>query len=691
MPNAHSCNLLPTPRHGFLAIALGFATLALCPPLRAQELAPDSIGSCWTYDTPDARFRVDVVAHGLRVPGSIAFLSATRAFVAERQVGRLSFVDLRSGALSPLSGVPPVVGEVDGGLLDVIVHPDFASNGLIYYVYAEHTDSGNAAVVERARVDGDQLTDRKRLLNVHPYIDNVNQFGARLVLEHGFLFIAIGDRELPERAQDLSTDLGKVVRLRDDGSIPADNPFVHRAGARPEIWSLGHRNSHGLAIDPRTGALWEHEHGPRGGDEINIIRAGRNYGWPVITYGIEYSGEPVGDGITHRAGMEQPVYFYLPSIAPTGMAFYSGRELPRWRNNLFLGSLSYGHLNRVVLDGNRVVREERLLRDRGWRIREVRMGLDGQLYLGVESGLLVRISRATASNGSSSCARGASTYDPWARVADTPVTRGSLIAAYDADARRAVWLPSGSETHGAADATLEWDGSSWAAISSPAPAARLRSAVATDPGGGVLLFGGIGPDSARSSESWRYASHHWTQLSGVGPSARSNASMTFDLDHHRTLLWGGAPCTDRVLWSWDGKGWSRLDSAGPPARQNAAIAYDQSTRSVVLLGGRDCRGHAIRDAWRWDGRRWTQLAPVRASAGTCLVYSPTRNRMLLFATDSARAGAAWQLDGARWHRTRPSPPALADAACVADPHQDRIVLVGRSPGATASQTYFILR
>lgn len=215
--------------------------------------------------------------------------------------------------------------------------------------------------------------------------------------------------------------------------------------------------------------------------------------------------------------------------------------------------------------------------------------------------------------------------------------------------------------------------------------------MATDPGGGVLLFGGIGPDSARSSESWRYASHRWTQLSGVGPPARSNASMTFDLDHHRTLLWGGAPCTDRVLWSWDGKGWSRLDSAGPPARQNAAIAYDQSTRSVVLLGGRDCRGHAIRDAWRWDGRRWTQLAPVRASAGTCLVYSPTRNRMLLFATDSARPGTAWQLDGARWHRTRPSPPALADAACVADSHQDRIVLVGRSPGATASQTYLILR
>ena len=267
-----------------------------------------------------------------------------------------------------------MVGQVDGGLLDVIVHPDFSRNRWLYFAYSERTDSGNAAIVERARLDDNRLVDRQRLLAVHPYLDNVNQFGARLVLDHRYLYIAVGERDVPELAQDLSSDAGKILRLREDGSIPGDNPFVGRAGVRPEIWSLGHRNPQGLAIEPRTGLLWEHEHGPRGGNEINLIRAGRNYGWPVITYGIEYTGEPVGAGITRHAGMEQPRYFYVPSIAPTGMAFYTGKGFPSWRGNIFLGSLSYRHLNRLVLDGTRIVREERLLRDRQWRIREVRQG-----------------------------------------------------------------------------------------------------------------------------------------------------------------------------------------------------------------------------------------------------------------------------------------------------------------------------
>ncbi|MGH7623259.1 MAG: PQQ-dependent sugar dehydrogenase, partial [Gemmatimonadaceae bacterium] len=388
------------------AIALAALATAVAWPrgVRAQEIAHDTVGSCWSYDTPDARFDVEVVANGLRVPVSLAFLPGGRALVAERPVGKLSFVDLRTGALTPIGGVPPVVGRVDGGLLDVIAHPEFAHNGQIFFAYTEHTDSGNATVVERARIEGDTLRDRTRLLSVHPYIDNVNQFGARLVLDRGYLYAAIGDREIPALAQDLTTDAGKIVRLREDGSVPSDNPFVGRSGARPEIWSLGHRNPHGLAIDPRTGELWEHEHGPRGGDEINIIRRGRNYGWPVITYGIEYTGEPVGAGLTHHAGMEQPVYAYVPSIAPTGMSFYTGADFPRWKQSIFLGSLSYRHLNRVVLSGDRVVREERLLRDRGWRIREVRQGPDGFLYLGIESGLLVRIRPQRES--SARCARG---------------------------------------------------------------------------------------------------------------------------------------------------------------------------------------------------------------------------------------------------------------------------------------------
>lgn len=655
--------------------------------LRAQERATDTVGSCWTYRTPDARFRAEVVARDLTVPVSIAFLPDGRALVAERPVGRLSFVNLRTGALTPIEGVPPVVGVVDGGLLDVVAHEGFSRNGLIYFAYTEHTDSGNATVVERARLDGQRMVDRARMLAVHPYIDNVNQFGARLVLDRGYLYIGIGDRELPELAQDLSTDAGKIVRLRDDGTVPANNPFARVVGARPEIWSLGHRNPHGLAIDPFTGALWEHEHGPRGGDEINIIRAGRNYGWPVITYGIEYSGEPVGKGLTHRDGMEQPVYFYIPSIAPSGMAFYSGPDFTRWRGNVFLGSLSYRHLNRVVLRGNRVVREERLLSDRGWRIREVRQGPDGFLYLGVESGLLVRLRPgAEKTRASASCARGIDASDPWIVSPGARLPNGRLTAAYDADARHVILLDDAT-----ADTTWEWDRHSWLAVPGITPPARAGQSIATDPGSGALLFGGIGPDGTPVSESWHYATRRWSQVSESGPPARAQASMAYDLDHHRTLLWGGAPCTDSRVWSWDGKAWAVIDSTGPPPRKGAAMTYDLSTRSIVLAGGRDCAGRAQRESWRWDGTRWSRLSSLPATGSICLVYSATRNHILLVALDSLKAGRAWQLNGARWEAAAPRPPALRNATCAVDAAGQRIVLAGRAPASVASETYLLLR
>ena len=589
-----------------ITIALcAIASGALSAP-GAQASATDTVGSCWSYHTSDAHVRAEVVARGLTVPVSIAFLPDGRAIVAERPLGRLSFVDLRTGALTPITGVPPVVSEVDGGLLDVIAHPDFARNGVLYFAYTEHTDSGNATVVERARLERTQLEDRTRMLAVHPYIDNVNQFGARLVLDHGYLYIALGDRELPELAQDLSTDAGKIVRLREDGSIPADNPFVNVAGARPEIWSLGHRNPHGLTIAPRTGALWEHEHGPRGGDEINIIRAGRNYGWPVVTYGIEYSGEPVGAGLTHREGMEEPSYYYVPSIAPSGMAFYTGADFPRWRNNIFLGSLSYRHLNRVVLDGDRVVREERLLRDRGWRIREVRQGLDGFLYIGVENGLLVRLRpEPEADERSARCARGIVASDAWTSVPGRT-----------------------------------------------APASPVAA------------------------------------LAALG---RADASTANDIDHHRTLLWGGAPCTDRTLWSWDEKALTAVDTTGPPARKGAAITYDPTTRSLVLAGGHDCAGHAQRESWRWDGARWTRLSALPRAPSSCLVYSAALNRMLFFAIDSVGASTAWKLRGAKWEATGPRPPTLRNATCTVDAASARNVLAGRAPNADSSQTWLLLQ
>jgi glucose/arabinose dehydrogenase len=660
--------------------------------MRAQDAPGDTVGACWSYRTPDASFRAEIVVSGLKVPVSLAFLADGRALVAERPVGKLDFVDLRSGAITPIDGVPAVVGQVDGGMLEIVAHPDYARNHMIYYAYAEPTDSGNAAVVERARIEGTHLVDRKRLLSVHPYIDNVNQFGARIVLSHGLLYIAIGDRELPALAQDLTTDAGKIVRIREDGSIPADNPFVGTKGARPEIWSLGHRNPQGLAIDPRTGELWEHEHGPRGGDEINIIRAGLNYGWPVITYGIEYTGERVGAGLTRQKGMEQPAYYYVPSIAPSGMAFYSGADFSRWRNNIFLGSMSYRHLNRVVLRGDRVVREERLLRDRGWRIREVRQGNDGLLYLGVESGLLVRIRPTTeASDAPAHCTNGIDERDSWTiSPAPTPSIESARLT-YDADDRRLTMAGVVQSGDARAIDTWKWVGSAWGEVDSALTPSHSGQAMATDPAGGVLQFGGSSHDGAPTSESWRHSSGRWTALVAPGPRARTDAAMAFDLDHHRALLWGGAPCTDRALWSWDGQEWATIDINGPPALRAAAMTYDPTTRSLVLAGGRDCSGRPSRATWRWDGARWTRLSLVPAAPTYCVVYSPTRNRMLLFAIDSAAPGSAWQLRGNRWESIPQRPPALTEAACAVDVAGDRIVLVGRPPAARSPRTYLLLR
>jgi glucose/arabinose dehydrogenase len=337
-----------------------------------------------------ATFRVEVVAEGLTIPWGMAFLPDGRALVTERE-GRLTLLDLGSGELIPVGGVPPVFNVGQGGLLDIALHPDYASNGWIYFSYSARMTQGATTVVDRARLDGHRLVERERIFTARPFSRARNHFGGRLVLHDGYLFLSIGERTDRHRAQLLDAHNGKVVRVRDDGRIPSDNPFADHGGALPEVWSYGHRNPQGLTRHPETGELWEHEHGPRGGDEVNIIRPGRNYGWPVISYGREYRGGPVGEGITHQEGMEQPVHYYVPSIAPSGMVFYRGDTFPAWRGNLFIGALAMTHLNRLVIDGNRVVQEERLLEDRNWRVRFVREGLDGYLYLGVDDGLVVRL------------------------------------------------------------------------------------------------------------------------------------------------------------------------------------------------------------------------------------------------------------------------------------------------------------
>lgn len=379
-------------RHAYLRSAIGTLLaliLGLC--VASGATAQEIVGTRWAYTTSDARFQVEIVATGLSAPVGLSFLPDGRLLVADRPVGRLSAFDPSTQTLTPIEGVPAVHGKVDGGLLDVLVHPDYTRNGWIYLVLSIEVPGGNTTVVDRARLVGNALVDRQRLFTARPVEPNSNEFGSRLVLDHGYLYVTLGQRNLPENAQDLGSDLGKIIRLREDGTIPKDNPFVHRKGALPEIWTYGNRNAVGLAIDPATGGLWEHEHGPKGGDEINIIRRGLNYGWPVISYGVNYDGTPVGAGITHHSGMEQPAFYYDPDIAPSGMIFYTGEAFPRWRNNIFIGAL-VRHLERLVVERDHVIHEERLLLDRSWKVRAIQQALDGSLYIGVDGGFLARIS-----------------------------------------------------------------------------------------------------------------------------------------------------------------------------------------------------------------------------------------------------------------------------------------------------------
>jgi aldose sugar dehydrogenase len=377
-------------RRSAAVVCAGAAVVSESATQASPQATPDTART-WVFESVAARIRVDVVAEGLMVPWGMAFLPDGRLLVSERPTGRLSVADLGTGVTVPVQGVPAVHGKEDGGLLDVVLHPRYRENGWIYFSYAIHTPEGNTTVVDRARLRGTRLVDRQRLFTAQPYIDNSNHFGSRLVLHEGYLFVSLGERDLRDLAQDLGTHHGKIVRLHEDGRVPDDNPFVRRAGARPEIWSYGHRNPQGLAVNPSTGELWEHEHGPKGGDEVNVIHPGGNYGWPVITYGREYEGGLVGAGLTERKGLQQPLYYYVPSIAPSGMEFYTGDAFPKWRGNLFIGAMALRHLNRLVIETGRVVREERLFADRRWRVRVVRQGPDGLLYIGVDDGRILRL------------------------------------------------------------------------------------------------------------------------------------------------------------------------------------------------------------------------------------------------------------------------------------------------------------
>jgi aldose sugar dehydrogenase len=328
---------------------------------------------------------VETIAKGLEHPWGLQFLPDGRMLVTERP-GRLRLVS-RDGTLSPpVAGVPPVAAVGQGGLLDVALDPAFQSNQRIYFTFAEPRRAGNSHTsVARARLviegTGARLEDLTIIFRQEPGVGGGLHFGSRIAFARdGKLFVALGERYQRNEAQNKRSHLGKVIRIDTDGKVPSDNPFADGREALAEIWSTGHRNAQAASIHPVTGKLWLVEHGPRGGDEVNIPDKGKNYGWPVIGYGIDYSGAIIHEG-TSKTGMEQPIYYWVPSIAPSGMAFYTGDAVPAWKGNLFVGALAGQHLARLVLDGERVVGEERLLTDLGERIRDVRMGPDGALWL----------------------------------------------------------------------------------------------------------------------------------------------------------------------------------------------------------------------------------------------------------------------------------------------------------------------
>ncbi|MDB5869479.1 MAG: glucose sorbosone dehydrogenase [Polaromonas sp.] len=383
MLSAHRKRLLPA--------VIFMASSLLAPCAQAQEVRPE------------------IVAAGLQNPWSLAFLPAGRFLVTERQ-GRLRVVGADGKLARPVAGLPDIAAGGQGGLLDVLTDSDFARNRALYFCFSEPSASGNAnsTALARATLSADEgrLENVKVIFSQKPKVTSAQHFGCRIVESRtpgvegrpdGKLFLALGERfSRKEDAQKLDNHHGKIVRINKDGSVPPDNPFVGRAGALPEIWSYGHRNPQGAALAP-DGTFWMHEHGPQGGDEINLPRRGANYGWPEITYGENYGGGKIGEGLSRKAGMEPPLHYWLPSIAPSGMAFVTSERYGKsWRGNLLVGSLKFAYLDRIELAepfGGKVLAEHKLLTEVGERIRDVRQGPDGLLYVLTDSsnGKLIRL------------------------------------------------------------------------------------------------------------------------------------------------------------------------------------------------------------------------------------------------------------------------------------------------------------
>ncbi len=371
-------------------LALGCEDSATETSLAPDQTPNDPVRGT-IFQSEKQRFGLDTLATGLSNPWGLAFLPDDRVLVTER-AGTIRIIQNRQLTADRIQNVPAVYQNGQGGLLDIQLHPDYATNGWIYFSYSKAGTGGGATALGRARLQGNTFTDVQELFVGQPFSTSGQHFGSRIAFDgRGYVYLSTGDRGNPSNAQSLTNHWGKVIRLHDDGRVPSDNPFVGTANARPEIWSYGHRNVQGMFFDAATQTLWAHEHGPRGGDEINRVERGRNYGWPTITFGINYDGTPITSE-TQRPGMEQPVRQWTPSIAPCGMTVVTSARYPQWRGNLLVGALALRHVARVELDANgRYVREERLLNNFA-RFRYVAQSPDGYLHMATENpGMVLRI------------------------------------------------------------------------------------------------------------------------------------------------------------------------------------------------------------------------------------------------------------------------------------------------------------
>lgn len=383
------------------SILLGSLLLATAMPVAAE---PDAGSSRHVFSSLHRSFVAQRVLDGVSQPVAIEFLPDGRALVLQRDKGLVTLADFKTGTKTDVQGLPKMIVFSDAGVHDVELHPDYADNGWIYITYSEGQEIHSTVVLDRFRLKGDRAQDVERLFTADAYAEGAYHFAARIQFVDGYVYVAIGDRQHPPMAQDNSNHAGAIVRLKDDGSVPADNPFVAtqesgegddgEAGevVRPEIWSYGHRDPQGLFVHPETNELWSHEHGPRGGDELNLVKKGGNYGWPLASYGFEYNGGPIGMGIPWKEGTELARWVYVPSIAPSDLVYYRGKAFPEWQGSFLVGAMAGLHLNRLVLRDGEVVAEERLAQRLLGRIRSIAVDDGGFIYLGSDNGEIWRLS-----------------------------------------------------------------------------------------------------------------------------------------------------------------------------------------------------------------------------------------------------------------------------------------------------------